>query len=362
MRVTLVTAWYPHAADPVEGVFVARHAAALGLDHDVRVLHLSSRPVPAHDPAHDPARDPRVRHVHLDRRSPASLARAQREVRAALRGADVLHTQVFPTLLALLPLRPRPAVPWVHTEHWSGVSDPASAGPVWHRLAGLRRALDRPDAVVAVSGYLADAVRPFRRDGRVAVVGNVVPAPPLVPPAPEPGPVLRLLAVGNLRPVKDPLLAVEVVAELVRRGRDARLRWVGGGPLEAAVRERAAALGVTGRVELLGRRAPEEFAGEWAACDVFLLPSRHETFGVAGAEALAHGRPAVLGARGGAADLAGPGAHLVASRAVADWADAVQAAAAHPPDPALVAARVRARSSPAAVAAGFAAVHRDLGL
>ncbi|WP_432494101.1 glycosyltransferase family 4 protein [Kineococcus auxinigenes] len=352
MRIAVVTTWYPSSTDGVEGVFVRRHVEALRRGHEVSVLHLASRPA---------APEPGVQRLVLDRRSPRSAGAALAAAREAARGADVLHTHVFSTLLLLSPLAGpwRPAVPWLHTEHWSGVSDPASAGPLWRRAAGARRVLGRPDAVTAVSRYLADAVAPFRRDRTCHVVANVVPAPAAVVPPPG-GPVLRLLGVGNLRPVKDPLLAVEVLAELRRRGVDAHLRWVGSGPLEAAVRERAGRLGVAGSLELLGRRAPVEFAGEWAACDVFLLPSRHETFCVAGAEALAAGRPAVLGARGGARDFAGPGVHLVGERSPAAFADAVQRAAAERLPPERIAAPVREGFSPSAVAGAFDAVLRTL--
>ena len=343
MRIAAVTTWYPGPADPVEGLFVARHVAALRRDHDVRVLHLASRPAPD---------EPGVRHLLVDRRDPRSLLRAARAVARAAAGADLLHTHAFSTLLLVPPARDR-RVPWLHSEHWSGVSDPVSGGPVWARLAGARRLLDRPDAVTAVSSYLADAVRPFRRDGRCAVVPNVVPAPVALTTAPG-GARLRLFAVGNLRPVKDPLLAVAAVAELRRRGRDASLRWVGSGPLAQAVRARAAELGVP--LDLLGRVPPEEFEPEWAGCDVFLLPSEYETFCVAGAEALVHGRPAVLGNRGGMTDFRGPGVALVPDRTPTAYADAVERVAAAGTAPEEIAGPVRAVYSADAVADAFAPV------
>ncbi|WP_432565688.1 glycosyltransferase [Kineococcus sp. SYSU DK003] len=353
MRLAVVTTWYPSREDRVEGVFVARHVEALRraprLDLDVDVVHLASRP--------GTPLSPDVTRVVVDRRDPASLLAARRTVHRRLERADVLHTHVFSTLLLLAGFRT--AVPWVHSEHWSGVSDPQSGGPVWQRLAGARRLLARPDVVTAVSGYLADAVRPFRR-GQLDVVPNVVPVPDRPTPADDDG-RLRLLSVGNLRPVKDPLLAVEVLAELRRRGHDAVLRWVGDGPLRAGVERRATELGVRDRLTLLGRLAPEQFAHEWGACRVFLLPSHYETFCVAGAEALGHGRPAVLGARGGARDFAGPGVHLVADRAVASWADAVEAAAADRLDPGLIAGPIRDHFSPGAVAEGFSRVLGSVG-
>jgi glycosyltransferase involved in cell wall biosynthesis len=64
---------------------------------------------------------------------------------------------------------------------------------------------------------------------------------------------LELLTVGRLEPEKNPLLVVELLAELERRhpGRY-RLTWIGRGALEDAVRSRAEELGVTDRLELIG--------------------------------------------------------------------------------------------------------------
>jgi glycosyltransferase involved in cell wall biosynthesis len=64
---------------------------------------------------------------------------------------------------------------------------------------------------------------------------------------------LELLTVGRLEPEKNPLLVVELLAELERRspGRH-RLTWIGRGVLEDAVRRRATELGVTDRLELIG--------------------------------------------------------------------------------------------------------------
>jgi len=67
------------------------------------------------------------------------------------------------------------------------------------------------------------------------------------------GATLRLLTVGRLDPEKNPLLLVETLAELERRspGRY-HLTWVGGGPLEGAIRQRATRLGVADRLDLRG--------------------------------------------------------------------------------------------------------------
>jgi len=66
------------------------------------------------------------------------------------------------------------------------------------------------------------------------------------------GPI-ELITVGRLDPEKNPLLLVEAIGELDREepGRYS-VTWIGGGPMEEAIRERAAELGVTDRINLIG--------------------------------------------------------------------------------------------------------------
>ena len=320
MKILVLTTWYPSVSDPVRAVFVRRHAQALALHHDVTLVHLA--PAGTVPVAH--SGEGRLRVEHAD-----SALTAPRELLLGLRGArrwvrrerpDVVHTMGFSSLLFGAVAAGR--TPWVHTEHWSGVTEPRSAGPMWFRARSARNVLRLPRAVTVVSSDMADSVRAFARRGAVHVVGNVVD-----PATPQPRPVtddFRLLAVGGLNAIKDPVVAVRTVRVLLDRGHDARLRWVGSGPLAADVERAAADLGIAERVELVGAVDPADLAEHHAWSTEFLLPTRHETFCVAAAEALAHGRPVVLGARGGQRDFVTPdvGA-LVATRDPEDFADAV---------------------------------------
>lgn len=78
---------------------------------------------------------------------------------------------------------------------------------------------------------------------------DVVPEPPARDWSGE----IHLLTVGRLEPEKNPLLVVELLAELERRhpGRY-RLTWIGRGVLEDAVRRRASELKVDHLLELIG--------------------------------------------------------------------------------------------------------------
>lgn len=342
MRVLVVTTWYPTPSSPSTGVFVARDVAALARRHDVRVLHLVAPSLaggpgegqergyavaPGAEGVARPGGVP-VERLLMDPRRPDHVLRAGRRVGQLAEGADLVHTMA---VSALLPLAGRrPAVPWVHTEHWSGLEAPQTLSlPLRAARLAVRPLLRRPDVVAVVGEELAEGVRAVR-EGPVVVVPNIVEAPALAVPRRSPGRdladrgPLELVGVGGLIDRKDPLRTVDTAAELRRRGVDARVTWVGEGPLRRAVGARAEASGVP--VRLVGALPPDAVATVLGECDVFLLPTRAETFCVAAAEALAAGRPVVVGDSGGPrAFVHPPAGRLVTPGApAAQWADAVE--------------------------------------
>src|SRR5262249_53989538 len=69
--------------------------------------------------------------------------------------------------------------------------------------------------------------------------------------------------------------------------------------------------GLADRVRLAGEWPPERLGEAYEAADLFVLPSFHEGYGMAFAEALAHGLP-ILGTAGGAVtDTVPRGARLL---------------------------------------------------
>jgi glycosyltransferase involved in cell wall biosynthesis len=96
----------------------------------------------------------------------------------------------------------------------------------------------------------------------------------------------------------------------------ARVAIAGEGPLAPAVRAAAR----RGEVEMLGLLSPAESADFLASLDVLIVPGRHESFGLAAAEALACATPVLAADRGGACELvtgAGAGATFRAGDATA---------------------------------------------
>jgi glycosyltransferase involved in cell wall biosynthesis len=116
-----------------------------------------------------------------------------------------------------------------------------------------------------------------------------------------PGPVVDLLAVGSVVPRKGYDILVAALAQIP----DLAWRLIIAGDRERSAETAArldveiARLGLSGRVTFAGAVAPQRLMQLYAAADLFVLPSRFEGYGMAYAEAIAHGVP-VVGTRAGA--------------------------------------------------------------
>ncbi|MGE0804477.1 MAG: glycosyltransferase family 4 protein [Burkholderiaceae bacterium] len=113
---------------------------------------------------------------------------------------------------------------------------------------------------------------------------------------------LRLLCVATLTPRKGHRDLFEALAPL--RGRDWRLHCIGSATRDAAtaaaLHARLRQLHLTDRVVLTGELSAARLAEHYRGADVFVLASLFEGYGMAFAEALAHGLP-IVGTRAGAA-------------------------------------------------------------
>src|SRR5699024_1343345 len=116
----------PTPGRPSPGALVVRDAQAIaapGGGHDVHLLHL----VPPEQYAEGLAEQDTigglpVTRVPMSTSNPVQNARAGRTLRGMARYADLVHTMAFSSLLPLS--TGRLGVPWVHTEHWSGLTAP----------------------------------------------------------------------------------------------------------------------------------------------------------------------------------------------------------------------------------------------
>jgi glycosyltransferase involved in cell wall biosynthesis len=163
-----------------------------------------------------------------------------------------------------------------------------------------RRALAHARGVIVTSPSTARALADFDVEApRIVVVEpGTEPAPLATGSA---GDVLSLLCVATVTPRKGHALLIEALARLKER------RWVlhcaGSLTMDPACASSLVqaidANGLQGRVLLHGEQDEAGLRALYAAADAFVLPSFHEGYGMALAEALAHGLP-VISTRAGA--------------------------------------------------------------
>jgi glycosyltransferase involved in cell wall biosynthesis len=184
----------------------------------------------------------------------------------------------------------------------------------------------------------AEALFASERDALACVRGVVVTSPSTatlladdfdVPPelitiaspgtargAPAPGSsdgTVRLLSVGSVVPRKGFDLLIEALGML--KNLPWRLTIAGDrtrDPQAAAQLDADIARhGLTGRIDVLGAVAEERVAALYVAADIFVLASRFEGYGMAFAEAMAHGLPVVGTTAGAIADTVPPEAGVL---------------------------------------------------
>lgn len=173
----------------------------------------------------------------------------------------------------------------------------------------ILRAIDRASgafacsSVVAVSGFIAQRVGGTRAR-RLSIISNGVDLTRFSPgTAPDDG--------------RDDLITIGCAARLIEgKGVDdllravasprldgIRLRIAGDGPKRTYLESLASALGVTARVEFVGRVT--DMPKFWRASDIVVIPSNEfvESFGMAAVEAMACAKPVVASTSGALPDL-----------------------------------------------------------
>ncbi|WP_098960598.1 glycosyltransferase [Pseudonocardia sp. N23] len=160
------------------------------------------------------------------------------------------------------------------------------------RRAVMRLAMAPAHSVVAVWTAGEDALREVLPAGKVTLIDNGVPLDGVPEPeAPHDPP--RILYVGLLTPRKGVLDLVEASRILRARGADHELHLLGGAPDEGPEAEAAVRDNLPAWVTLLGTRDPADMPAEYAAADIFSLPSWWEAMPLSILEAMAGGLPVV---------------------------------------------------------------------
>lgn len=247
-----------------------------------------------------------------------SFWRARRRCRA--RSPDVIHAHfIFPDGVACWLLRWLTGSRYIITAHGSDVP---GYNPDRFQLAHFllkplwRRVVAGADAIVCPSPWLRDLLRRQSPEANLIVIPNGFDPRRFAPSSPagegETSPSDEILCVSRLLERKGLQHLLHAVARLERRP---RLRIVGVGPYEGALKALAAELGVEAIFHGWIDNASPQVAELFAGAGIFVLPSSTENFPVSLLEAMSAGLAIVTTANSGCEDVVGDTAILT------DYAD-----------------------------------------
>lgn len=294
-RVAIVSDWClpRHGGIETHILALARHLRQAGVAADI----LTSFPGPDEI---DGVRIVRVETMRLPLAgiavSPLLVGTLRRRLAAG--GYDLVHlhpSQVAPFCLAASIAAGRLGLPVVATFHsMMGVLAPVLR--VAQRLTGWP-----PErlAMTGVSSLIAGQVEAAMPGRRVGVLPNGFDAAfwGAATHANGGSDGVRLVSAMRLQHRKRPFALLELFAEALRQagpaGEGATLTVAGDGPLRERLERHAGRLGLAGRVSFAGWLDAPALRGLYAGSDLFLMPSKRESFCIAALEARAAGLPVV---------------------------------------------------------------------
>jgi L-malate glycosyltransferase len=197
-------------------------------------------------------------------------------------------------------------IPYLIVEHrsffvWSTEKARQMVKPFY--IPFFQKAYEHCEKLVPVSGSLRmgiEALVPGLKD-RIRVIPNMIREDMFLPPleARKKDPFIFIWA-GRLEHVKGVDLLLEAVKLLEKRLKgEFFVKLAGKGTLKEKLEGQAKELGVSERINFLGRLTREEMQKEMQGSNCFVLPSRYEAFGVVLLEAMAAGLPVIASRSGG---------------------------------------------------------------
>jgi glycosyltransferase involved in cell wall biosynthesis len=150
--------------------------------------------------------------------------------------------------------------------------------------------------IVAISQHEYDrGIEAGISPDRMVVIENGLSSNrPVAVPVEWSDPRLKVLFVGRLDRQKGVDVLLKAVESL---GREVAVKVIGAHV--TTKEEQNKPISVPDNVELLGWKSPEEIAGYMNACDVVVMPSRWEGFGLVAVEAMRARKPVIASAVGG---------------------------------------------------------------
>lgn len=338
MKVFVVPSWYPSADHPINGIFIQEQVKALAAlypqhtfgvslwgQQDERLLLWSNKPLDSLKKMvagkGSSKEEEHIKPNLLELRNPV-FTWTRRILRGNMAGIihaneqnflkfrqekgniDVIHAHVaYPAGWIAMHLARKYQVPYVVTEHQGPFPLPSlkKNGQI---IPEAYDSLKFADRVVAVGKDLQKSITQLLKR-EVDHIPNMVDEDFFAPKEGQAQEGFTFFSLGRITEMKgvNTLLQAIFRQKEILKEQKVRFRIGGEGEEIQKFRKMSADLGVESLVEWLGRLERSKVVQEFQNCNAFVLASRHESFGMVYAEALACGKPVIATRCGGPEDF-----------------------------------------------------------
>jgi len=315
LKILHITKWFPNPEDPQLGIFVAKHIQSAAGNCDTHVLHLCPRPIekilveeieveglPTTRINYPAEKSIFYKLCVLNK----TIGKTILKIRENFGQPDLIHAHLLaqPSLIAR---KHFPKIPVIVSEHWTGF-----VNGYFENLPGFKRSIfkksaHRAAAVTVPSVGLRKAMQNHGFEANIQIVANVIDSTG---------------ATSNLPPDR---LQILTVADMHDHNKNisgslealAKVEWpfhfdiIGDGKDLDFLKSKSEELNLGENTTFHGRKTNNEVLDALSSCHCLLVNSRHETFSMVTAEALAAGVPVIATRCGGPETFVTPEAGIL---------------------------------------------------
>lgn len=222
-----------------------------------------------------------------------------KKIESSLGKPDIVHVHFGDVAESVVKLCVEKNIPCVVTEHSSSVNKAVLTDKYKKKLV---KTYSSASALIAVSGALRDRIKEHTGI-EATIIPNIADLSMFSEEPKDKKTGLNFISAANLLPGKGFDVLLKAFREVLDHRPDSRLMIMGDGPERERLEELAEKYGLVASVAMYGSYRRDDFSTELLKSDVFVLPSRGETFGLVYVEAMACGLPVIATRCGGPEDF-----------------------------------------------------------
>ena len=208
---------------------------------------------------------------------------------------DVIFAHFYKASAAIIDILGSDTIPVVTMEHSGELMEDGISN---YKLSMLKKAVYCSKSYICTTEKLSDHVkRAVGNNKRIHIIPNVIDSS--FSYCKVASDKFICFSLARLEYDKRVDLLVKSFAAAFEKGENVELRIGGSGPEYENIKQLINELGRKQDIVMLGRLDRTESVEEMKKCSCFVLPSRHETFGLVWREALCVGRPVITTNHGG---------------------------------------------------------------